>query len=141
MKVPQSVRELIESGCPAHFVTLNPDGSPQVTLIWVGLDGEEVIAAHLRESQKVKNIRRNPRVVVSLQATTKNAMGLTEYAVLYGLARIEPGGAPELLQRLAHVYMGPEATFPPMDNPPAGFITRIQVTRVAGVGPWTGAAV
>ena len=35
-------------------------------------------------------------------------MGLTEYAVLYGEARIQEGGAPELLQRLAEVYIGPE---------------------------------
>ena len=40
MKIPQDVRDLIESGCLAHLVTLNRDGSPQVTLIWIGLDGD-----------------------------------------------------------------------------------------------------
>lgn len=138
MKIPQSVRELIESGAPAHLVTLNPDGSPQVTLVWIGLDGEDVVAGHLPENRKVKNIRRDPRVAISLQANTKSSMGLTEYAVLYGEAHIEEGGAADLLQRLAYVYIGPGVKFPPMDNPPPGYTTRIRVDRIDGVGPWTG---
>jgi PPOX class probable F420-dependent enzyme len=120
------------------LVTLNPDGSPQVTLVWIGLDGDEIVAGHLPENRKVKNIRRDPRVAISLEASTKSAMALTEYAVLYGEARIEQGGAPELLQRLAYVYLGPGVKFPPMDNPPPGYITRMRVDRIEGVGPWTG---
>ena len=65
-------------------------------------------------------------------------MGLDEYLVVHGTARITEGGAPELLQRLAEVYLGPGVKFPPMPDPPPGFITRIAVDRVAGVGPWAG---
>jgi PPOX class probable F420-dependent enzyme len=137
MKIPQEIRALIEAGTLAHFVTLNRDGSPQVTLIWLGLDGDDLVAGHLDEHAKVKNVRRDPRVAVSLETSRKNSMGLIEYAVLYGEAHIEEGGAPELLRRLAKVYMGPGVKFPPMENPPAGFVTRIRVTKVAGVGPWT----
>ena len=89
MKIPQEVRNLIESGCPAHLVTLNRDGSPQVTLVWIGLDGDEVVAGHLPRNRKVRNIERDPWVAISLQAETKSTMGLTEYAVLYGQARIQ----------------------------------------------------
>lgn len=138
MKIPNDVRNLIESGCHAHLVTLNPDGSPQVTLVWIGLEGDEVVAGHLPRNRKVRNIERDPRVAVSLEAGTKSSMGLTEYAVLYGDARIQAGGAPELLQRLAEVYIGPGVKFPPMPNPPPGYVTRIRVDRIDGVGPWTG---
>jgi PPOX class probable F420-dependent enzyme len=138
MKIPQELRDLIEAGTPAHLVTLNKDGSPQLTLVWIGLDGDDIVAGHLPENRKVKNIRRDPRVVLSLQANTKSAMRLTEYAVIYGEAQIEEGGAPELLQRLAEVYIGPGVKFPLMDNPPRGFITRVKVKRIEGVGPWTG---
>jgi PPOX class probable F420-dependent enzyme len=138
MKIPQDVRDLIESGSLAHLVTLNPDGSPQVTLVWIGLEGDEVVAGHLPRNRKVRNIERDPRVAVSLEAKTMSAMGLTEYAVLYGQARIQEGGAPELLQRLAEVYIGPGVKFPPMENPPPGYVTRIRVERIEGVGPWTG---
>jgi PPOX class probable F420-dependent enzyme len=141
LKIHPAIRTLIESGCHAHLVTLNPDGSPQVTLVWVGLDGDEVVAAHLPRNRKVQNIERDPRVALSLEARSKSAMGLTEYAVLYGEAYIQEGGAPELLQKLAYVYIGPGVKFPPMDNPPPGYVTRIRVTRIEGVGPWTGRAV
>jgi PPOX class probable F420-dependent enzyme len=138
MKLPASARELIESGAHAHLVTLNPDGSPHVTVVWVGLDGEDIVAAHLPENKKVRNIRQDGRVAVTFESDTKSAMGLTEYLVVYGQARIEEGGAPELLQKLAHVYIGPGVKFPPMDDPPPGYITRIQVERISGVGPWSG---
>jgi len=137
MKIPQEIRALIEAGTLAHFVTLNRDGSPQVTLIWLGLDGDDLVAGHLDEHAKVKNVRHDPRVAISLETNRKNSMGLIEYAVLYGEANIEEGGAPELLRRLAKVYMGPGVKFPPMDNPQPGFVTRVRVTKVAGVGPWT----
>jgi PPOX class probable F420-dependent enzyme len=138
MKIPQEIRTLIESGRLAHLVTLNRDGSPQVTLVWIGLDGDEVVAGHLPRNRKVRNIERDPRVAISIEAVTKSSMGLTEYAVLYGTARIQEGGAPELLQKLAEVYIGPGVKFPPMDNPPPGYVTRIRVDRIDGVGPWTG---
>src|SRR5512134_55050 len=138
MKIPNDIRNLIESGCLAHLVTLNPDGSPQVTLVWIGLDGDEIVSAHLPRNRKVQNVQRDPRVAISLEAGTKSAMALTEYAVLYGKARIQEGGAPELLQKLAHVYIGPGVKFPPIDSPPPGYITRIRVDRIEGVGPWTG---
>ena len=141
MKLPESARQLIENGTHAHFVTLNPDGSPQVTLVWVGLDGDDIVAAHLRESKKVQNIRNDERVALTFESPTKSAMGLVEYLVVYGTARIEDGGAPELLQKLAHVYLGPDVKFPPMENPPAGFITRVTVEQFTGVGPWTGRVV
>ena len=141
MNIPESARTLIEGGAHAHLVTLNADGSPQVTLVWAGVDGDEIVAAHLYESKKVRNVRSDGRVAISFESQTKSEMGLTEYLVIYGQAEIEEGGAPELLQSFAAVYLGPDVKFPPMDDPPPGFIMRIQVETVTGVGPWTGRAV
>ena len=86
-------------------------------------------------------MRQDGRVAVTLECDTKSDMGLTEYLVIYGQATIEAGGAPELLQELAYIYMGPGVKFPPMDDPPPGFINRIKVKKITGVGPWTGRAV
>ncbi len=134
--LPASARPVLESAALGHLVTLNPDGSPQVTVVWVGLDGDEIVAAHLGEHRKVRNIRGDSRVALSVETDSTNAAGLTEYLVVYGTARVTEGGAAELLQRLAHTYLGPEVRFPPVDDPPPGYITRITVDRVAGVGPW-----
>ena len=135
--LPDRLRTLIESGPLAHLVTLNGDGSPQVTIVWIGLDGDEVVSGHLFEHRKVRNIRRDPTVALSLEAAGTNEIGMQNYAVLYGRARITEGGAPELLRRLAQVYVGPGTDFPPMPDPPPGFVSRITVDRIAGHGPWS----
>ena len=110
---------MIESGRLAHLVTLNPDGSPQVSCVWVGLDGEEIVSAHLRaDQQKLRNIRRDPRVSLSIEGTEIQPPGLLQYLVVHGRARLEDGGAPELLQDLARRYLGPDVVFPPMPDPP-----------------------
>jgi PPOX class probable F420-dependent enzyme len=136
--LPDSARALLESDALAHLVTLEPDGRPQVSIVWVGLDGDEIVCGHLPEHRKVRNIRRDPRVALSIEGTETNAIGLREYLVIHGQARITEGGAAELLQRLAYTYIGPDVRFPPMDDPPPGFITHIAVERIGGVGPWTG---
>jgi PPOX class probable F420-dependent enzyme len=135
--LPEEARELIESGPLAHLVTLNADGSPQVTCVWVGLDGDELVSGHLAAGQrKLRNVRRDPRVALSLEGTRLHPPGLKEYLVVHGRARLEEGGASELLQRLAHVYLGPDVRFPPMDDPPPGQTMRVTVERIGGVGPW-----
>lgn len=132
-----AARELILGGALAHLVTINEDGSPQVSVIWVGLDGDELVAAHLDGRQrKLRNMRRDPRVCVSFEGAGTNGIGMRDYLVVHGTARITEGGAPELLQKLAQVYVGPGTKFPPMPNPPAGFLTHIQVRRIGGSGPW-----
>jgi len=137
MKIPQSVRAVTEKGPLAHLTTLNSDGSPQVTVVWVGIENEEFVIGHLAVHQKVRNIRRDPRVALSLLGDKTNAQGLREYVVIYGNARVTEGGAVDLLQRLAPIYLGPKADFPPaaMRNIP-GYVTRITPARFAGVGPW-----
>jgi PPOX class probable F420-dependent enzyme len=135
--IPESARQVITSGRLGHLVTLNADGSPQVTCVWTGLAGDEIITAHLGEWQKVKNVRRDPRVALSIETDTVNDIGLTEYLVVYGHAEVTEGGAPEQLQELAYTYIGPGVKFPPMDSPPPGFLLHITVDRFGGVGPWS----
>jgi hypothetical protein len=87
-------------------------------------------------SQKVRNIERDPRVTLSIETKRTNDLGLLEYLVVHGRARIQEGGAPELLQELAYTYLGPGVKFPPMPDPPPGYVSRTTVERLGGVGPW-----
>jgi PPOX class probable F420-dependent enzyme len=134
MILNDSVRQALTSGRNAHLVTLNPDGSPQVSLVWVGLDGDEIVCAHLSPWKKVRNILHNARVALTLAPGGKSG-DMEEYVAISGRARITEGGAPELLRRLAQVYIGPGAQFPPA-NAPGGYVTHIEVERIYGVGPW-----
>jgi PPOX class probable F420-dependent enzyme len=135
--LPEAARELIESDAVAHVVTLDEDGGPQVTAAWVGLEGDEIVLATLPDQRKLRNLRRDARIALSIPSTRTNDWGLLEYLVVYGTARVSEGGAAEVLQRLAHTYLGPEVVFPPMPDPPPGFVTRITPGRLGGVGPWS----
>jgi PPOX class probable F420-dependent enzyme len=138
MPLPDSAKDLIRSGALGHLVTIDEDGAPQVTCVWVGVEGDDLLTAHLNTAQrKLGNIRRDSRVTISFEGTEIRPPGLREYLIVRGTAAIEEGGAPELLQELARAYLGPEVRFPPMDDPPPGVRVRIKVDRVGGVGPWT----
>jgi PPOX class probable F420-dependent enzyme len=138
MTLSQAALALIESDTVATIVTLDPDGAPHVSVAWIGIEDDEIVFGTLHDQRKFRNLRRDPRIVVSLQSERINAWGLREYLVVRGTARITEGGAPALLQHLAHRYLGPEVVFPAMPDPPPGFVTRVRVDRVSGMGPWQG---
>ena len=137
MDIPDSVRALVEAGPLAHLATVNRDGSPQVSVIWIGLDGGDIVSGHMNESLKVRNARRDPRVVLSFDAPPTPGAFLAEHVVLRAGAAVEDGGAWALLDRLAKVYVGPDFTFPAPESP-GGFILRYSVERIGGIGPWAG---
>lgn len=140
MKLEDSARALIGKGANATLVTLNADGSPQVSVVWVALQpgdhDDELVVAHLSDQyRKVRNIRRDGRVALTVVADPAGPT-LREYLSVTGTARIVDGGAPELLRELSAV-LTPGSGFPPEDAPD-GFLTRITVEKVGGVGPWAG---
>jgi PPOX class probable F420-dependent enzyme len=136
MNIPAAVESLIKDGRLAHLVTLEPDGSPQVTGIWVGVEENEIVSGHLSSKQrKLANIRRDPRVALSIGTGRPGPTGMEPYLVVHGMARVTEGGGADLLRRLAAVYLGPEVDFVPA-NAPDGFVTRISVERIGGNGNW-----
>jgi PPOX class probable F420-dependent enzyme len=142
MKLDAHARALIGSGADATLVTLNPDGSPQVSVVWIALrttpDGDdEIVTAHLAEHKKVRNVRRDNRVALTVLSPDHGGL-MTPYLAITGTAHVEEGGAPELLRELARTMIAPDAKFPPMDDPPPGFVTHITVNKVGGNGPWAG---
>ncbi|OBG38885.1 PPOX class F420-dependent oxidoreductase [Mycobacterium sp. E3198] len=139
MNLNDAARGLIGKGADATLVTVNPDGSPQVSLVWVALqstpEGDELVTAHLAEHKKVRNIRKDPRVAVTIVSLDKAGLGMRPYLSVTGTARIVEGGAPELLRQLNPILGDPNMTFPPDDAPP-GLLTRIRIDKVGGIGPW-----
>ncbi len=133
--LPGELRDLIAAGPLVHLGTINPDGSPQVTVIWLGLDGDDVVSGHLALRVKLRNIRRDPRVVLSFEAPRVPGTFLNEYAVLQARGVVEPSDhAWDLLNALAKVYVSSETEFPGPNAP--GYIVRYSVDRIGGVGPW-----
>ena len=131
-----AARQLLESDAVAHVVTIDEDGRPHVTAAWVGLDRDEIVIATLPDQRKLQNLRADPRIALSFEVHGQVHYGLPSYLVLRGRARVTEGGGPEVLQRLARTYLGPDVVFPNMPDPPPGFVTRITPERLGGVGPW-----
>lgn len=139
MELNDAARGLIGAGADATLITINPDGSPQVSVVWVALqstpDGDDLVAAHLSGNyKKLRNIRRDPHVALTVLAPSQPGQQ-REYLAVTGSARVVEGGAPELLKQLATALLGSDEHFPP-PNAPEGFLTRIRVESVGGHGPW-----
>jgi PPOX class probable F420-dependent enzyme len=134
--LPSELRDLIESGPLTHLSTVNADGSPQVSVVWIGLDGDDLLTAHMGRYLKVRNIERDPRVVLSFLAPPEPGVFLAHHAVLRAHATIEgpTEAAWELLDRLTKIYMSPEMTFPAPRG--EGYLVRYSVEKIGGVGPW-----
>jgi PPOX class probable F420-dependent enzyme len=129
------LRDLIAAGPMTHLSTINPDGSPQVSVVWLGLDGDDLVTGHLNWYAKLRNIERDPRVVLSFDAPREPGAFLNPYAVVRARATVERSDDTwDLLNRLAKVYMSPDTEFPAPWQP--GYIVRYTVERVGGVGPW-----
>src|SRR6185295_13095090 len=99
-EIPDALRELLATGPLATVVTIDPDGTPHATLSWAGFDGDELVMATFfnLEQRKLANLRRDPRVVVTVKAKEHSGPGLWPYAVVQGRAeRITEGGALELM--------------------------------------------
>lgn len=136
MQLNDAARTLIGQGANATLVTLNADGSPQVSVVWVELQGDDLVSAHLADYKKLRNVRRDGRVAVTIIGSDRGDEFVNPYLAISGTARIVEGGAPEVLQRLTE-NLAPEfvGQFPPAEAPP-GFLTRITIDKVTGVGPW-----
>ncbi len=135
--IPDSVRALLATGPLAHVATIDPDGTPRVTLAWAGLDGDELVMATFYglDQPKLRNIRRDPRVVVSFEAKEHTGEGLHPYVVIQGRAHITEGGSLAVMDKLSEFYIGPGQVFP-MREVPEGIVVHVTVDRIYGQGPW-----
>lgn len=134
--LPASAQALIESSASAHLVTINPDGSPQVSLVWAGIEDGEICIGSITPRQKLRNVRRDARVAISWESSERDALGLSLYLVVNGTARITEGGAPELVSDLARRRLPPGTVFPRGTDHPPGWIMRVRPDRWRGYGPW-----
>jgi PPOX class probable F420-dependent enzyme len=134
--LPDSACALVDSGASAHLVTINPDGTPQITLVWAGMEDGEICVGSITPRQKLRNVRRDPRVAISFESPERDRLGLTFYLVVNGTARITEGGAPEFVSRLAERRLPAGTRFPRGEDHPPGWIMRITPERWRGYGPW-----
>ncbi|MEV7615541.1 PPOX class F420-dependent oxidoreductase [Streptomyces sp. NPDC089799] len=96
------LKELLDSPVFVTIATVQPDGSPQVSPVWVKRDGDDVLISTTIGRRKEKNMRRDPRVTVLLQPFDAPY----EYAEIRGTAELTTDGGQELIDELSVKYTG-----------------------------------
>ena len=127
---------LLGSDAVAHVWTSNPDGSPQVSVVWVLTSGDEIVFGTSGRSVKARNLAHDPRIILSIEDTERNERGFQRHLVVRGTARVEPGPDPALMDRLARKYLGLSRRPLALRDAPDCVVVRIDIDRISGVGPW-----
>jgi PPOX class probable F420-dependent enzyme len=101
--IPERYLDLFEKKAFANLATLMPDGSPQVTPVWVDFDGARIIVNSARGRQKDRNMKRNPSVALAL-SEPRNPYRYLE--VRGRVVEITEEGASEHIDKMAKKYLG-----------------------------------
>ena len=104
--IPASHADLLTKAAFANLATLNPDGSPQVTPVWVDFDGSHVIVNTARGRVKAKNLAREPRVALSI-ADPQNPY---RYLGIQGrVVEMTEKGGDAHIDKMAKKYLGKDS--------------------------------
>ena len=126
--LPDHVRALLDSETLVYVATVNPDGSPQVSPVWIDRD-EDLIVFNTAEGRvKHRNILRDPRVGLSF-VDPDNAYRMV--AIQGRVVDLDTTDADEHIDWLAKKYLGVD-TYPNHRDDETRVIVRIEPTQVAG---------
>ncbi len=128
--LPQSVKTLLLDKAYGHVVTSNGQGKPQVTMVWIDVDGDEVIFNTAEGRRKAQNLRRDSHIIVSVQDRSNPQA----YAVFHGKARITETGADAHIDKLAKRFLGHDK-YQFRQPGEKRLMVRISVDRIGGFGP------
>lgn len=131
MGFSDAARKLLNGANPAVLATVNPDGSPQTSVVWVGLDGDDVVISTQAGRRKDSNLRRDPRA--SLLVIAKDDPD--EYVEIRGAAVVTEDVGRAVAQRLAEHYAGEGAGQEYADLPAEVVRTVIRITPHRLTGP------
>ncbi len=128
--LPQSVKKLLQDKAYGHVVTYNEKGTAQVTMVWMDAEGDDVVFNTSEGRRKSQNLRRDPRIIVSVQDRNDPQA----HAVFYGKARVTEAGADEHIDKLAKRFLGADK-YPFRQPGEKRLVVRIGVYRISGFAP------
>lgn len=134
--IPAPAEALLGSDALAHLVTMNPDGTPQVSVVWCGVRNDRVLFCTEGDTVKVRNIRRDPRVVLSIEDEVRNVRGAQQHLVVWGRATVIGPADAELCADLCRTYTGNGDHPLNLSRSPSAVTIAVEVDRVGGNGPW-----
>ena len=128
--LPQSVKKILQDKAYGHVVTFNAEGKPQLTMVWVDGEGDEVLFNTADGRLKPKNLRRDPRVIISVQDRNDPQ----SYMVFHGKASVTEAGADEHIDKHAKRFLGADK-YPFRRPGEKRLVVRVKVDRIGGYGP------
>jgi PPOX class probable F420-dependent enzyme len=139
--LPESAYRLFDEPKDVTIITIDPDGTPQASLVWAHRDGDEILIGVEAKHRKTRNLQRDPRITVLIQDDRKSERDLTQYLVIRGTAKLEgPGIAADylaLMNTQSQRYLGlPEFPFGSPEAFEHAMIIRVTPDKVTGEGPW-----
>jgi PPOX class probable F420-dependent enzyme len=135
--IPAPAEALLGSSALAHVVTRNPDGTPQVSVVWCGVRGDQVLFCTEGDTVKVRNLRRDPAVVLSIEDEARNQAGTQQHLLIYGRATVLDGPADKrLCDELCRTYVGRADHPMNLSRSSTAVTVAVDVERIGGNGPW-----
>ncbi|MGP3967285.1 PPOX class F420-dependent oxidoreductase [Streptomyces sp. 6N223] len=120
----EATRALLDGKNFATVATLLPGGAPQTSVVWIGREGDTVVFSTRADRQKARNLRRDPRVSVSV-FDSENPYRSIE---IRGTAELEEDPEKEFGRRLSHKYLGQDP--PPEPEEVLRLVVRVRPRRV-----------
>jgi PPOX class probable F420-dependent enzyme len=130
IKLPESARKMLQDKAYGHVVTQGTNGRPQVTMVWVDAEGDEVLFNTAEGRKKPQNLRRDPRVVISVQDRNNPQA----YLLVQGTATLTEAGADAHIDKLAHRFLGVDK-YPYRQPGERRLLVRVAVDRIGGFAP------
>ena len=130
IKLPESARKVLQDKAYGHVVTVGAGGRPQVTMVWVDAEGDEVLFNTAEGREKARNLRRDPRVVISIQDRNNPQA----YLLVHGTASVAETGADAHIDKLAKRFLGVDK-YPYRQPGEKRLLIRVRVDRLGGFAP------
>ncbi|MGI9611524.1 MAG: TIGR03618 family F420-dependent PPOX class oxidoreductase [Acidimicrobiales bacterium] len=135
-EIPAAAQALLGTDAVAHVWTQNPDGSPQVSVVWVLVQGDSILFGTDAQSRKAKNLARDPSVILSIEDTERNERGFQRHLLIRGSASLRPTVSSAIVDELCRKYTGLSSHPLSLRDSPTAVTVQVRVDRISGVGPW-----
>jgi PPOX class probable F420-dependent enzyme len=128
--LPQGLKDMLNDKVFAHLTTLMPDGSPQASPVWVDVEGDEIVINTAENRVKDKNMKRDPRVAISVTAIDNPYKA---FMIRGRVTRHTTQGGDAHIDKLAKKYMGVDS-YPLRNAAETRIIYRITADKISRMG-------
>ena len=126
--LPDELRTVLDDRAFAHLTTLDPDGFPHASAMWVMRDGDRIVFNTLQGRRKWRNMRDDPRVAVSVSPPDEP---YANYSIQGTVVEMRTSDGKEVIDRLANKYRGLDE-FPWLRPGDVRVTILVEATRIAG---------